>query len=495
MNSWMKKLDLHYKKIRSRYPEDRLMILFDIDGTILDMRHMILHVLKSFDRSHGANFFKNLGLGDISVHENQVEKLLAKLGISDENLEKILCWYKEHRWTSDAILASHRPFVGVMEVIRWFQIQPNTFVGLNTGRPEFLRKETLRSLNKLGDEYKVRFTNDLLRMNPHGWETNVADIKAGGVVHFQETGYRVFAMVDNEPENLNSVSKVDLHQEVLLLHANTIFESKRKKLPVRTVSGNIYDITELIQEKALPRHIQFVWHGVNDKVNLRQFLASDIQWAECDARIDPAGRDIILRHDSFDETPFNEDEDPLLLKDMLNAVSVTDKSIKLDLKEDGTLVDGVLELLKIYRLDDSHLWFNGNVDLLKEEGFRKLRKIYPLAIIQCPINHIIPLLLRDPVMAGEILFALKDWGISRFSIKWHTPHLRKALDRIDRFGCEVNIYNVPDLESFLKAVLLMPRSITSDFNFPQWHYFGRGSGENHQYYEYFFNKLPQSAQS
>lgn len=495
MNSWMKKLDLHYKKIRSRYPEDRLMILFDIDGTILDMRHMILHVLKSFDRSHGANFFKNLGLGDISVHENQVEKLLAKFEIPAEDREKILCWYKEHRWTSDAILASHRPFVGVMEVIRWFQMQPNTFAGLNTGRPEFLRKETLRSLNKLGDEYKVRFANDLLHMNPHGWEKKVADIKAGGVVHFQKAGYRVFAMVDNEPENLNSVSKVDLHQEVLLLHANTIFESKRKKLPARTVSGNIYDITELIHEKALPRHIQFVWHGVNDKVNLKQFLVSDIQWAECDVRIDPAGKDIILRHDSFDETPFNEDEDPLFLKDMLNAVSVTDKSIKLDLKEDGTLVDGVFELLKIYRLDDSHLWFNGNVDLLKEEGFRKLRKTYPSAITQCPINHIIPLLLRDPVRAGKILTALKDWGINRFSIKWHTPHLRKALDRIDRFGCEVNIYNVPDLESFLKAVLLMPRSITSDFNFPQWHYFGRGSGENHQYYEYFFNKLPQSAQS
>ena len=88
MNSWMKKLDLHYKKIRSLYPEDRLMILFDIDGTILDMRHMILHVLKSFDRSHGASFFKNLRFEDIAVHENQVEKLLTKLRISDENLEK-----------------------------------------------------------------------------------------------------------------------------------------------------------------------------------------------------------------------------------------------------------------------------------------------------------------------------------------------------------------------------------------------------------------------
>jgi hypothetical protein len=48
----------------------------------------------------------------------------------------------------------------------------------------------------------------------------------------------------------------------------------------------------------------------------------------------------------------------------------------------------------------------------------------------------------------------------------------------DQFEFDVNIYDVPDLETFLKTVLLMPRSVTSDFNFPKWHYFGRGSGKN-----------------
>ena len=42
--------------------------------------------------------------------------------------------------------------------------------------------------------------------------------------------------------------------------------------------------------------------------------------------------------------------------------------------------------------------------------------------------------------------------------------------QLDEWGFEVNIYNVPDLESFLKAVILQPKSITSDFNFPEWHY-------------------------
>ena len=95
------------------------------------------------------------------------------------------------------------------------------------------------------------------------------------MLHFQKEGYRIFAMVDNEPDNLRAVSKIDPQQEILLLHADTIFESKRTKMPRRTVRGKAYDLIELISEKALPERIQFVWHGVNDKANLRQFLASD----------------------------------------------------------------------------------------------------------------------------------------------------------------------------------------------------------------------------
>ncbi len=44
--------------------------------------------------------------------------------------------------------------------------------------------------------------------------------------------------------------------------------------------------------------------------------------------------------------------------------------------------------------------------------------------------------------------------------------------------------DTPDLESFLEAVMLLPTSVTADFNFPKWRYFGQGSGENGGGYEY-----------
>ncbi len=41
-----------------------------------------------------------------------------------------------------------------------------------------------------------------------------------------------------------------------------------------------------------------------------------------------------------------------------------------------------------------------------------------------------------------------------------------------------------ELEAFLDAVLLLPASVTSDFNFPQWGHYGHGSGESGRKFTY-----------
>ena len=51
----------------------------------------------------------------------------------------------------------------------------------------------------------------------------------------------------------------------------------------------------------LPGAIHYVWHGVNDRANLRQFLCSPVQWAELDVNLGPDGRTLILRHDTYAE--------------------------------------------------------------------------------------------------------------------------------------------------------------------------------------------------
>jgi phosphoglycolate phosphatase-like HAD superfamily hydrolase len=131
----MRRLAAHYGRFCSEYPEDQLLIVFDIDGTILDMRHMVRHVLLSFDRAHGSDWFHGLTADDVTVHENQVDQLLRDMALPAPVAERAYRWYLEQRWQPEAVLAAHRPYQGVLDVIRWFQIQPDTSVAPNTGRP------------------------------------------------------------------------------------------------------------------------------------------------------------------------------------------------------------------------------------------------------------------------------------------------------------------------------------------------------------------------
>jgi hypothetical protein len=482
VSEWMRRLAAHYGSFRTAYPDDQLMIVFDIDGTILDMRHMVQHVLLSFDRAHGSDWFRGLTADDITVHENQVDMLLQEMALPALVSERAYLWYLQQRWRPESVLAAHRPYRGVLDVIRWFQIQPNTCVGLNSGRPEHLRTETLQSLNALGAEYRVAFSSDLLHLNPRGWERGVIKSKVAALTSFREAGYRVFAVVDNEPRIIRSMAEADPGSEILFLHADTLSESAGVPTP-RTVSGDVYDITALVSESQIPHHVQMVWHGVNDEGNLRQFLASRVRWGECDLRVDPFGR-LVLRHDSFEDTPWRTEERPLPLSDLLDAFGQHDRALKLDFKQAGS--DLLLAALKVIngRLPEDRLWFNGNIESLGEHGFRELAATHPGAVRQCPIDFLAPLVFSAPARAHELLEELRDWGINRFSIAWGMPHTRRLFDQLERWGHDLNIYAVPDLASFLQAALLLPRSLTADFNFPQWHYFGRGSGERLDHHTY-----------
>lgn len=479
IKDWMAELATHYEKTRRRYPQDQLLILFDIDGTILDTRYMVWRLLQIYDRNHDTDFFRDLTISDIKVHEDQIMPLL-KSQVRPSEWQKILDWYSARVWSPAAILEAHRPFRGVLEVIRWFQIQPNTHVGLNTARPEFMRADTLRSLNKLGQEYKVHFSDELLYLRPDDWEQSAPRAKAAGVRHFEQAGYRVFAFVDNEPENLQAIADADPGQEILLLHADTIFQSKRDQLPSRTVGGAAYDLTELISEHALPQHIQFVWRGVNEVANMDQFLDSGVHWGQFDVQPNPIDLDLILYLETLVPDPTPKKRVWHTLDNALARMAGRGKGIKLDLNIDAPLIGQVLELIRAHRVDDSHLWFSGNVSF-QESEFRRLALAHPRAIIECPVDFLAPLVYSTPAQAREILDAFTSWGVNRFSIGWRTPNLRPFFDQMDRWGFDVNIYNVPDLESFLQAVLLLPRSITSDFNFPKWRYYGRGAGENGRY--------------
>jgi len=477
MSDWMKRLREHYERTRERCPEHPVLVLFDVDGTILDLRPMVLRTLRQYDEARGTDHFSDLTLEDVRIHENLVDRLPRLRDLPTGERDAVRDWYLARRWTPESIFTSHRPYEGVMEVIRWFQLQPRTHVGLNTGRPEALRTETLFSLNVLGEEYKVEFSDDLLFMRDPDRGLDVPSSKVEGVRHFRSIGYVVCAFVDNEPVNLEAIASMEESEEILLLHADRLFESRRDRLPPGSVSGEDYRIAELVPTGRLPRHVRFVWHGLNTPGSLERFLDSNVSWGEMDVRWDPGGRVPVLRRRSFEERR-PEDEAPLfLLEEALPVLYESGKMAKLDLKSGGRLIARVVELAQEVGISSARLWINGRPEHLGEVGFRRLRRAFPLASLQCPVDDLVREVLAGSSDVERRVDEFREWGIDRLSVRWDTPMLRFVLDQLEDWGFATNVYGAPDLDSFLRCVLLQPSSITVNFGFSGGERFSRAGEE------------------
>ena len=144
-------------------------------------------------------------------------------------------------------------------------------------------------------------------------------------------GYRVVAVVDNEPDLIRAMAAAETG-EVLFLHADTIFASRRDPMP-RTVSGSSYGLTGLVDEAEIGRRVTLAWHGVNDRAQPPPVPGSDgpLGRGRRPSAI-PIGR-LVLRHDSFVDTPWTRDEAVLPLQDCLDVLRSSGRSVKLDLKE------------------------------------------------------------------------------------------------------------------------------------------------------------------
>ena len=464
---WMKRLASHYERMRELYPAEELIVVFDIDGTIFDLRYHTYHLLKTYDQLHDTSYFETLNLRDIETRQPDLVDFLRTLDLTEDIIRSVSEWYQAYQANTSAVSESYRPLEGVMELIRWLQLQPHTNVGINSSRPDSLRKQTLELLNRMGNAFKVHFDSELLMMNERRTSATVLDSKIMGIRQFQAKGYRVFAVIDDNIQNVHAIEEHLADSEILFMHAESAFTPKTKEC---ITTGECVTEEECEEEQAQQKHnhVQFVWHSYLTDTTLRKFLETNIQWIEFDVRMDWIGNRVILRSDSFEKVPMQEDEKFITLTEILNQLRGRGKSIKIDFKEGGPLLDEVFDIIDAHGYKPHQLWFNAKLDVLGEEGFLRIARTYPGAIIQAPIDFIKPLVMSLPERASQILQDLEQWGINRFSVGWKFATNREFIMALKKKGYQVNIYNVPTFEAFLQASLLGPSSITSDFNYRYW---------------------------
>jgi len=355
-------------------------------------------------------------------------------------------------------------------------MQSRTAVGLKNICSQDMQKKTIQALRKFGKDYQLKLPKELIYFPKHHAPSESA---VESLSYFRKIGYHVICFVDSETQSLDAIANEKDTRDILLLQADTVYRSNDKPMTAGVEKGSTYELRELVNEKDLPPTIDLVWHGINDRENLRQFLSSNIQWGEVDVQTVHEDGSVLLQHDNpLEEETLLTGKINLQLNELLVEFQQHGKAVKVDFKDKSNVLSESIKLLKKHGFNDQNIWLNGNIDVLKEDGFKMLSAAFPNAVIQTSVDFICPLVFSLPDQAKKILTQLKGWGINRFSINWEMKKCSALMYQLKKWGFEVNVYNATDLEQFLKVMILSPRSITSDFNFPEWNYYGRGSGKN-----------------
>jgi hypothetical protein len=209
---------------------------------------------------------------------------------------------------------------------------------------------------------------------------------------------------------------------------------------------------------AWPSHlvgIELVWHRLNRRHDMVRFLRSAVRWAECDARIAPSGT-IVASH-----SPGTDGDRPL--EAWLDEVAVAGRAAKVDLKEGGPVLDGVIAIAGCSSIPDQDLWFNAAPEVVGgRRGFELLAEARPGARRSVPLDTLAAWLQVSPGPALAVLEEVRTWGVDRLSISVQTPTFQEVVGLVGAAGWLVNVWDVSDGTQLRDAVAASPSSITAD---------------------------------
>jgi hypothetical protein len=215
------------------------------------------------------------------------------------------------------------------------------------------------------------------------------------------------------------------------------------------------DANELDHWPSHVEGIELVWHRLNRRHDLARFAASSVRWAECDARLAPTGQ-IVASHSSGTKGD-------RLLADWLTDVASIGRAAKIDMKEGGPVLDGVLAVVHETQIEDRNLWFNCAAEIIGgKEGFEAVRAARPHARRSVPVDTLAGWLIVAPDPGLAMLRELRASGIDRVSISVQTQMFQEVVEILKQDDWLVNVWDVSDDAQLRDAIEARPASITAD---------------------------------
>jgi len=203
--------------------------------------------------------------------------------------------------------------------------------------------------------------------------------------------------------------------------------------------------------------IELVWHRLNRAHDLRYFLQSEVRWAEFDARLEPSGV-VVASH-----TPGTRGD--RVLANCLADIASAERSAKIDIKEGGPVLDGVIQAAGSAKMRGRNLWFNAAAEVIGgHKGVKLIARTHPRVRLSVPVDNLAPWLLVAPDQALDLLAEIASWGVNRFSISVQTQAFQDVVAILTESGWDTNVWDVSDRTQMEDAVASRPSSITADLS-------------------------------
>ncbi len=230
MRDWTRALLSHHERSLQRFPNQRLLVMFDVDDTFLDMRLALASLLRAYDTAHASAHFGALEPGALDPFGRDIEAILEHCRVPAHEQPLVLAWHQHKRRCGEIAHLAHTPYRRLLALAARLHGQPRTAVGINSARPEFLRQDTLRCLNALAAGSGLQFVDELAWFTPHGWRDDVAASKLAAIAQAERRGERVIAMIDSNLDVLAALAQCDYGDDRLLVHSADLLQQSQPRL-------------------------------------------------------------------------------------------------------------------------------------------------------------------------------------------------------------------------------------------------------------------------
>ena len=199
--------------------QERPMVIFDVDGTLLDNRPRILQILKEYAeqelkavRPEQAQIIANLTPGQIHY---MLADTLRNAGITEEAVVNNAAIFWSQRFFSDAYLKYDVPNPGVVDYVRKLYSTGARIVYLTARDAPRQMIGTVTSLRDAGFPIAIQGTELIMRPTV---QTQDAVFKQQVTNYLRHYG-KVIATFDNEPANANMYRRVFSDAMCVLVNA------------------------------------------------------------------------------------------------------------------------------------------------------------------------------------------------------------------------------------------------------------------------------------